>query len=66
MVTEGTKEQLILAIQSLNRSASEAFLSQFSETDLREYLTSLRGTRRVVRSQPAPATDSRQQVAAVS
>ena len=44
MVQEGSKEQLIGAIRSLNPSASEEFLSQFSESDLREYLGNLRGS----------------------
>ena len=42
MVQEGSKEQLIVAIRSLNPSASEEFLAQFAEGDLREYLGSLR------------------------
>ncbi len=51
MVTEATKEQLILAIQSLNHSASYEFLSQFGEHDLREYLSSLQATVRTVREE---------------
>jgi hypothetical protein len=44
MVQEGSKEQLIVAIRSLNPSASDEFLAQFTEADLREYLGSLRGS----------------------
>jgi len=36
-----TKQALIEAIMSLNRTASQEFLSQFSEQDLREYLEHL-------------------------
>lgn len=53
MVTEAGKEQLILAIRSLNRSASEQFLAQFTESDLREYLASLRGTSPTFRGRSA-------------
>jgi hypothetical protein len=37
------KRQLIEEIQQLNRSAQAAFLEQFCEKDLQEYLTYLRG-----------------------
>lgn len=57
MVTEGTKEQMILAIQSLNRSATTEFLKQFAETDLREYLASLRGNVRQGRSESTAARE---------
>lgn len=51
MVTEGTKEQLIQAIQRMNHSASLEFLSQFGESDLRDYLESLRNYIRPDRKQ---------------
>jgi hypothetical protein len=57
MVTEATKEQLILAIQSLNRSATADFLRQFSQTDLSEYLASLRGHVRQGRSESTAARE---------
>lgn len=44
MVQDNSKEPIILAIRSLNRSASEEFLSQFTAADLREYLGNLRGS----------------------
>jgi hypothetical protein len=60
MVMEGTKEQLILAIQSLNRSATAEFLTQFPESDLREYLASLRGHVRQTGGQSAFGTPDKQ------
>jgi hypothetical protein len=50
MVQEGSKEQLIVAIRSLNPSASDEFLAQFTEADLRDYLGSLRGSNRSYRT----------------
>jgi hypothetical protein len=50
MVQDNSKQQIILAIRSLNRSASEEFLSQFPEADLREYLGNLRGSNRSYRT----------------
>lgn len=50
MVQEASKQQIISAIQSLNPSASEEFLSQFAESDLREYLGNLRGINRSYRT----------------
>jgi len=66
MVQDGGKEQLILAIRSLNASASQEFLSQFSEADLRDYLGSLRGSTRSYRTFPAtPCQDRQLQLAGV-
>ncbi len=50
MVQEASKEQIILAIRGLNPSASEAFLAQFAESDLREYLGNLEGSNRSYRT----------------
>ena len=50
MVQDGSKEQIIVAIRSLNGSASEEFLSQFSEADLRDYLGNLQGSTRSYRT----------------
>lgn len=63
MVREGNKEQVILAIRSLNRSASAEFLAQFTESDLREYLGSLRGSSPTYRTFNAASKESRQAVA---
>ncbi len=62
MVQENGKQQIILAIRSLNRSASEEFLLQFTEMDLREYLGNLRGSNRSYRTL-AEAPSARQAVA---
>ncbi len=50
MVQEASKEQLIAAIKGVNRTASEAFLAQFGEAELRDYLGSLRANRRSYRT----------------
>jgi hypothetical protein len=63
MVQEGNKEQLIQAIKGLNRSASAEFLGQFCEADLRDYLSSLRASRRSYRTFQSPGP-RRQPVAA--
>jgi hypothetical protein len=64
MASEGTKGQLILAIQDLNHSASDEFLAQFTESNLREYLASLRRNVRPLHNQ-ASSVDP-QQVAGVA
>lgn len=64
MVQDGSKEQIIVAIRSLNVSASEEFLSQFSEADLRQYLGSLQGNTRSYRTF-STATEQDHQEAAV-
>ncbi len=50
MVQEISKEQIILAIRGLNPSASEQFLAQFTESDLRQYLGNLQGSNRSYRT----------------
>jgi hypothetical protein len=50
MVQDASKEQIIVAIRSLNPSASEQFLAQFAEGDLREYLGNLQGSNRSYRT----------------
>lgn len=62
MVLDNNKEQIIVAIRSLNATASREFLSQFSEADLREYLGSLQGGRRSYRTFTAAAKQDRQPV----
>lgn len=65
MVMETTKDELILAIQGLNRSASDEFLRQFGEAELGEYLASLRGQVRAWR--PGSFCDAaRQEAVAVA
>jgi hypothetical protein len=60
MVQDASKEQIIAAIRSLNRSASEEFLSQFSEADLREYLANLQDSNRSYRTFATAAKQDRQ------
>lgn len=62
MVVQATKQQLILAIQGLNRSASETFLGQFNESDLQEYLSSLRGNVRPLRTRSSEHVQEQQAV----
>jgi hypothetical protein len=60
MVLDNSKEQIIVAIRSLNATASREFLSQFSEADLREYLGNLQGSRRSYRTFTAAPKQDRQ------
>lgn len=62
---EDTKSRIIRQIRDLNRSATEEFLARFSESDLQDYLGSLRGARRSSRSNYGQLAEKPRQVVAV-